>query len=120
MEENISKALSYFSVAFFIITAISLFLMLYGKNSEMVNIVNKNISESGPVYQTNIKEQAGNKVSGAVIIGCIKNGLETDISINSVTVYKNVDINTFNFDMVDLMPYIRWNMYITLWENCIG
>lgn len=103
MEENILKALSYFSVAFFIIIAISLFFSLYGSNSEMINIINRNnISEQGPVYRTNNYEQSESKVSGAVIIGCIKNGLETDISIDSVIVHKDMDINMFDFGIVDI------------------
>ena len=102
MEENITKALSYFSAAAFIITAISLFFTLYGKNSEMINTVNKNMSERGLVYRASNNETKENEVPGAVIIGCIKNGLETDISVNSVIIPKTVDINMFDFTIIDI------------------
>lgn len=101
MEENISKAIASYSVAFFIIVAISLFFTLYEKNSEAINTVNISISKRGSVYQTNGSETEGSKVLGAVIAGCIKNGLETDILIDSTIVHKSTDISIFDFDIID-------------------
>lgn len=102
MEENISKALSFFSVTFFIIIAVTLFFTLYEKNSEIINTVNDNISERGAVYMADETSRPENTVSGAFIIGCIKNGLETDISVDSVFVHKSTDISMFNFNIIDI------------------
>ncbi|HEY8422118.1 MAG TPA: hypothetical protein VIL05_10310 [Thermoclostridium sp.] len=101
MDENVSKALSSVSIALLIITAVTLFFMLYRKNSVITEIVSNNITERGPVYRTKNHEPGQDKVSGAIIIASVSNGLETDISINSVTVPKTVDINIFDFNLVN-------------------
>jgi len=101
MDENVSKALSSVSIALLIITAVTLFFMLYRKNSVITEIVSNNITERGPVYRTKNHEPGQGKVSGAIIIASVSNGLETDISINSVTVPKTVDINIFDFNLVN-------------------
>jgi len=102
MEENLSKALSSLGVAFIIIAAVTLFFTLYGKNSEIADIANSKMTDRGTVYQSISYVPTGNEVSGAVIIGCIKNGLETDISVDSAIIPKSADINNINFDMVDI------------------
>lgn len=101
MEENISKALSSFSVVFFIIVALTLFFTLYEGHSKTIKIVNNNISERGSVYQINSNEIIENEVLGAAITGCIKNGLETDISIDSIMIFKSTDPNMINFSIID-------------------
>jgi hypothetical protein len=102
MEENILKAISYFSAAFFIITAVTLFFTLYNNKNEIMDTVSSKICEKGPVYETNYVDIPKNStVSGAFIIGCIKNGLETDISVDSVLIPQNTDISAFDYDIVD-------------------
>lgn len=101
MEENLSKTLSAFSIVFFIILAISLFFMLYDKNIETMNIVNVNLSNRGAVYQTKSKQMAADIVSGAVITGSIKNGLETDILVNGMSVNKSTSPDIFDFSVID-------------------
>ncbi len=101
MEENLSKTLSAFSIVFFIILAISLFFMLYDKNIETMNIVNVNLSNRGAVYQTKSNQMAADIVSGAVITGSIKNGLETDILVNGMSVNKSTSPDIFDFSVID-------------------
>ena len=101
MEENLSKTLSAFSIVFFIILAISLFFMLYDKTIETMNIVNVNLSNRGAVYQTKSNQMAADIVSGAVITGSIKNGLETDILVNGMSVNKSTSPDIFDFSVID-------------------
>jgi hypothetical protein len=102
MEENIFKSISYAAVTFFLIAAISLFFTLYENCGHTLTIVNKAITDKGAVYQTeNICEDK--TVSGAEIIGSIKNGLKTDIFIDSVCVFANTDANSFNYSLIDIL-----------------
>ena len=101
MEENLSKTLSAFSIVFFIILAISLFFMLYDKNIDTMNIVNVNLSNRGAVYQTKSNQMPADIVSGAVITGSIKNGLETDILVNGMSVNKSTSPDIFDFSVID-------------------
>jgi hypothetical protein len=102
MEENIFKSISYAAVTFFLIAAISLFFMLYENCGYTLTIVNKAITDKGAVYQA--ENTCDDKtVYGAEIIGSIKNGLKTDIFIDSVCVFANTDANSFNYSLIDIL-----------------
>lgn len=102
MEENISKALSFFGTAIFITAALSIFFTLYGKETETIRTVNGKLDDKVSVYQAENAELTENTVSGAYIIGCIENGLETDISVDWIHIPRTADINTVNFSIIDL------------------
>jgi|GEM_PF-728685 len=109
MDENLNKAISYFCLVFIIIIAFSLFFSLYNEKNKLINTVNGSIADRGSVYVIpgNGVTEKENIVSGAFIIACINNGLETDISVDSVIIPKTTEIGEFNFGLVDMAAKYR-------------
>ena len=104
MDENIAKAVSFFSITIILMYAFSLFFVLFGKGNELISKVNRKITDRGSVYITENNPVSGNEtvVPGAFIIGSIKNGLESDISVNSVVLRKTDEISMLDLSLIDI------------------
>lgn len=101
MEENLVKLISHSAVLVMLIAAITLFFMLFSNCEDILSNINQAITDKGAVYQTSeiVEEKT---VSGAEITGLIKNGLETDIFINSVPVPAYTDADSFDYSVIDI------------------
>lgn len=111
MDENIIKAISYTSVVLMLIIALSLFFVLYKSSSDIITIANQAITDKGAVYQVEKREEGRIIVTGADIIGAIKNGLETNIYVDSFYISKITDADLFNYSLFNhsalyIMEYV--------------
>ncbi|NLN65545.1 MAG: hypothetical protein GX144_09100 [Clostridiaceae bacterium] len=101
MDENVSKMLSIISITFLIVIAISLFFVLYWNSLDTITLINHSINDQGTVYEVSGENVQYTDVRGGDIAGCIKNGLETDILIDSHVVLCTQDANSFDFSLID-------------------
>ncbi|NLG89139.1 MAG: hypothetical protein GX494_08010 [Clostridiaceae bacterium] len=83
MEENVIKAVSYFSAAIFLVVAITMFFVTYTDSDKTIDLVNGKISDKGTVYVAKTADYNENTVAGAFIIGIIKNCPGHDIYIDT-------------------------------------
>lgn len=101
MEENLVKFISNTAVLVMLISALSLFFMLFAGSEGILSNVNRAITDKGVVYQVSETDEL-KTVSGAEITGMIRNGLEIDIFIDSVSVPAYTDADSFDYSAIDI------------------
>lgn len=101
MDENISKTFSYISILFLVLGALSLFFILYRDSTGTVALINRGMNDRGTVYETSGQKELSTDVKGSDIAGSIKNGLESDIFIDSMYVSCSQDAHAFNYKLID-------------------
>lgn len=101
MDENFSKAVSCVSIAFMVLAALSLFFILYRGSAASVGVINGHINDQGTVYVVSGQKAQDTDVRGSEIVGLIKNGLDTDIIIDTHFVSRFQDIHSFDYSLID-------------------
>lgn len=101
MDENISKIVACASVVFLVIAALSLFFILYRDSSDTLSIINQGINDQGAVFESSGLKAQATDVRGSEIVGSIKNGLETDVFIDSLFISRLQDAHAFDFSIID-------------------
>ncbi len=101
MDENISRLLSMVSAILLVIGALSLFFLLYRGGVGTITLVNRSLSDRGAIYQVESDDSDDELVTGAHIIGTIRNGLETTMIIDSVVIPRTVDPGSFDYQFID-------------------
>lgn len=101
MDENITKIIAIVTVVFLVIAALSLFFILYRDSSDTVSLINRGISDQGVISEYTGQKTYNTDVRGSEIVGSIKNGLETDILIDSVFISRTEDAHAFDFSTID-------------------
>jgi hypothetical protein len=101
MDENIFKTITIVSIIFLVVAALSLFFILYRDSSETVSLINRGINDQGAVFESTGLKAQSTDVRGSEIVGSIKNGLETDIFIDSVFISCSQDAHAFDYSAFD-------------------
>ncbi len=101
MDENLTKLITGVSVVFLVIAALSLFFILYRDSSNTVTLINHGINDQGAIYEYTGGKEESTDVLGSEIVGSIKNGLETDIIVDSVLISRQQDPHAFDFSTID-------------------
>ncbi|MBP7176901.1 MAG: hypothetical protein KBA53_11905 [Thermoclostridium sp.] len=101
MDENVSKIIASASVVFLVVAALSLFFILYRDSTDTVSLINRGINDRGALFESSGQKAQNTEVQGSEIVGNIKNGLETDIFIDSVYISCSEDVQAFDFSTID-------------------
>jgi hypothetical protein len=105
MEENTLKTISYVSAAIFLVAAITMFFVTYADSDNTIDLVNRKLTDKGTVYQTNAADYNDNLVTGAYVIGVIKNCPEYDIYIDTDYIPVGADAVIFDFSFINVTDY---------------
>ena len=105
MEENTLKTISYVSAAIFLVAAITMFFVTYADSDNTIDLVNRKLTDKGTVYQTNAADYNDNLVTGAYVIGVIKNCPEYDIYIDTDYIPVGADAFIFDFSFINVADY---------------
>ena len=105
MEENTLKTISYVSAAIFLVAAITMFFVTYADSDNTIDLVNRKLTDKGTVYQTNAADYNDNLVTGAYVIGVIKNCPEYDIYIDTDYIPVGTDAVIFDFSFINVTDY---------------
>jgi len=105
MDENVIKTISYVTSAIFLIAAITMFFVTYADSDDTVELVNRKLTDKGTVYQTKAADYSDNPVTGAYIIGVIKNCPEYDIYIDSEYIPVGTDAVMHDFSFISETGY---------------
>lgn len=101
MDENFTKVLSCVSMVILVLAAFSLFFILYRSSTATISLINSNITDQGMIYVASGQKGQDTDVRGSDIAALIKNGLETDIFIDSTLVSRFQDIHAFDYSLID-------------------
>jgi hypothetical protein len=105
VEENALKAISYFSAAILLIAAITMFFAAYADSDDAIELVNRKLTDKGTIYQANTADYNDAIVTGAFIIGVIKNCPGYDIYVDTKYIPAGTDAFMFDFSFIDSMDY---------------
>ena len=105
MEENTLKTISYVSAAIFLVAAITMFFVTYADSDNTIDLVNRKLTDKCTVYQTNAADYNDALVTGAFIIGIIKNCPGYDIYIDSDYIPAGTDAVMFDFSFINVADY---------------
>jgi hypothetical protein len=105
VEENVLKTISYVSSAVFLIAAITMFFVTYADSDDAIELVNRKLTDKGTVYQANTADYNDALVTGAFIIGIIKNCPGYDIYIDSDYIPAGTDAVMFDFSFINVADY---------------
>lgn len=105
MDENVIKTISYVSAAIFLVAAITMFFVTYADSDYTIELVNEKISDKGTVYRAKTADYDDNTVTGAFIIGVIKNWPGYDIYIDTKYIPAGTDAVIYDFSFINIMDY---------------
>jgi len=105
MDENVLKTISYFSGVVFLVAAITMFFVTYADSNYIIDLVNGKISDKGTVYTAYTADYNNNPVTGAFIIGVVKNYPEHDIYIDTEYIPAGTDAVIYDFSFINIDDY---------------
>ena len=105
MEENVLKTISYVSSAIFLVAAITMFFVTYADSDDTIDLINRKLTDKGTIYQTKAADYNDAIVTGAFIIGVIKNCPGYDIYVDTKYIPAGTDAFMFDFSFIDSMDY---------------
>ena len=105
MDENVLKTISYVSSAIFLVAAITMFFVTYADSDNTIDLVNRKLTDKGTIYQTKAADYNDNLVTGAYVIGVIKNCPEYDIYIDTDYIPVGADAVIFDFSFINVADY---------------
>lgn len=105
MEENVLKTITYVSAAIFLIGAITLFFAAYTDSDNAIALVNRKLNDKGTVYEIKAADSNDSVVTGAFIIGFIKNCPGYDIYIDTKHIPVGADAVMSDFSFIDINDY---------------
>lgn len=87
MGENLSDFIYKVSVLFIFIAAVSVYMLLYGNASSLIEVVKENMYEDKALTQGSYENEEYT-ATGAEIISSIRSGLDVDIYVDGVKIEK--------------------------------
>ena len=105
MDENVLKTISYVSSAIFLVAAITMFFVTYADSDDTIDLINRKLTDKGTIYQTKAADYNDAIVTGAFIIGVIKNCPCYDIYVDTKYIPAGTDAFMFDFSFIDSMDY---------------
>jgi hypothetical protein len=88
-----------------LVAAITMFFVTYADSDNTIDLVNRKLTDKGTVYQTNAADYNDNLVTGAYVIGVIKNCPEYDIYIDTDYIPVGADAVIFDFSFINVTDY---------------
>ncbi len=100
MNENMQEFLFSVASVFILILALIVFLTIDRETKSLNEVMDKSIASERSFYESKTESDA-TYVTGAQIIYSIKTGLTCDFEIDGFFIMKDVDLNVFDYTIID-------------------
>jgi hypothetical protein len=82
-----------------------MFFVTYADSDDTIDLINRKLTDKGTIYQTKAADYNDAIVTGAFIIGVIKNCPGYDIYVDTKYIPAGTDAFMFDFSFIDSMDY---------------